>query len=306
MIFSTNPIIGITISSIIMMGSAIILFKNISNKIKDKILRKKIDRLINQNYLSDKKQEKDKKQKFSSIYLDIQKKKKSYIILLYLYLISSLYILIVYFDYILILYSTIIFIISILGSNIVFKSIINRKNKRFIKDFPDVLDLMARSILSGHSIIDSINIVVDNSSGILAEEFNNISNNISLGSSLQESLDFSRKHIKINEFHYFCVITYVQQQTGGNITILLTNLANSLRKKLTVEKKIRSLSSEPIASAVIVGTLPLMVISIIWLLNPDYLNPLIQQRIGQLIILGCILWQIIGVIIMRKIIKIEI
>ena len=305
MIFS-DPKFGILISLFIMAISIIVLLKKMQNKFKDRIIRKKIFRVINPGYLSTKKQKRNKLQKISSINLDMKNKKRTNMIISYIYGVSLVYICIVHFEKILLSYATIVFIISLLISNIFFKNIINKKNRKFIADFPEALDLMARSILSGHSIISAIKIVSENTTGILADEFNNINRNIALGANLQEALDAVRNHIDIKEFHYFCIITQVQQKTGGNIAILLSNLATGLRKKITIEKKIRSLSSEPITSAIVIGSLPFIVISIIWLLNPNYLTPLIHQKLGQLIILGCILWQIIGIIIMRKIIKIEI
>ena len=196
--------------------------------------------------------------------------------------------------------------IAALILHLYYLNVTSKRKKKFIADLPDALDLMSRSITSGHSITNSINIVAENSSGIMADEFNSIKNNISIGATLQQALEYSAKQVKTSEFYFFTVITYVQQQTGGNIAILLNELAASLRQKISTEKKIQALASEPIASSFIIGTIPFVIISIITLLNPQYMSPLIYNSAGHTIILMCILAQTLGVLMMRKIIRIEI
>lgn len=208
-------------------------------------------------------------------------------------------------SYMSILLGFLVMIMLILANLALFAYLVAKKYKELISEFPNALDLMARSIISGHAMIDAIKIVAENTTGILAEEFYSITNNLKLGQSLQESLATSSKAINLSEYHYFTIITTVQQKTGGNIAALLQRLATTLREKALVEKKIRSLSAEPIASATVVGTIPILVISIIAILNPQYVAPLIYQTYGQFVLLGCIVWQVLGVLVMQKIIKVD-
>lgn len=302
-----NSLTTITFFSIIIIFSCMYYIYNYirSNKKRD-ALSNKIDRIINQRYALEKIRQK-KPEKYISVMRATEiKKQKTRTYLLITHIIIGLLAGLIYQDLSSIFTITTLYTISFLVSSIFFKNKISKLQKRFILDFPDVLDLMARSILSGHSISDAIKIVSENSSGILAEEFTNIKNNLALGSSLQDALELAGKQIKLSDFHYFIVITYVQQTTGGNIAILLQNLANSLRKKIAMQKKIKALASEPVASATVIGMIPIGIGMMISMLNPQYMLPLLQDPLGQNILLGCMVWQILGVIVMRKIIRIDI
>lgn len=181
-----------------------------------------------------------------------------------------------------------------------------RRAKQFTIELPEALDLLARSVAAGLSVVESFKVVAENFTGLMAEEFHLINDSILMGSSLHEALEDAANRINISEFRFFTIIIFIHEHTGGNVTQLLADLSNTLRDKRTTDQKIQALSSEPIASAVIIGILPPMVIVVLAVISPTYIAPLIKEQIGHTILAFCLFAQVIGVLIMKKIIKVDI
>jgi len=180
-----------------------------------------------------------------------------------------------------------------------------KREKQFIHEFPDALDLMARAASAGHAIAETMGIVAENFSGLLGTEFKQVSHHLQMGYTLQEALQEAAYRIHLSEFSFFTIIIHLQQQTGGNIVYLLNQLSTTLRKKHRTNQKIKSLSAEAVASGVIIGILPLIIITAIAIFSPNYIRPLITTNTGHMIIVGCLVAQILGMMLMKKLIRIE-
>jgi tight adherence protein B len=119
---------------------------------------------------------------------------------------------------------------------------------------------------------------------------------------LQETAD----RLGTPEFQFFVITLAIQRETGGNLAETLSNLAEVLRKRAQMKLKIRAMSSESKASAMIIGSLPFIVFGLIYMVNPGYLGGFFTDQ--RLIVagLGGMLWMSIGVFIMSKMISFEI
>lgn len=199
-----------------------------------------------------------------------------------------------------------VYLLGLLSIFIITAQIKARRQNKFIESLPDALDLMSRAISAGHSVPEGISIVAENFTGMIGEEFQLISDNMKVGSTLHEALEDAAASINSSEFRFFTIIINVQQQTGGNVVKLLNDLSDTLRKKQATAQRIQALSAEPIASAVIIGLLPFLVIVLMSILSPTYIAPLITSNTGHMILGWCLIEQILGIMVMRRIIRIEI
>jgi tight adherence protein B len=102
---------------------------------------------------------------------------------------------------------------------------------------------------------------------------------------------------------FFGIVMTIQAKSGGNLSEALSNLAGVLRDRKRLEGKIKAMSSEAKASAMIIGSLPPAVMTLVWLTTPEYINLLFNQRVGNLLLLGCGLWMGIGIFVMRGMIN---
>ena len=88
---------------------------------------------------------------------------------------------------------------------------------------------------------------------------------------MEDALQETADNLNMPEFSFFCITLAIQRETGGNLAETLSNLADVLRKRSQMKLKIKAMSSESKASAYIVGSLPFIVFSLIWWINPSYL-----------------------------------
>src|SRR5215213_1040810 len=183
---------------------------------------------------------------------------------------------------------------------------INRRINKFNSNFPDAIELMVRGLRSGLPITETLGIVAGEISGPVGIEFRMVADKMKIGRTMEAALQDTADRLGTAEFQFFVITLAIQRETGGNLAETLSNLADVLRKRAQMKLKIRAMSSESKASAYIVGSLPFIVFTLVWVVNPHYMaNFFVDQR---LIVagLGGLGWMGIGVFIMAKMVNFEI
>lgn len=182
----------------------------------------------------------------------------------------------------------------------------NKRIKKFLILFPDAIDFIVRGLRSGLPVSESMNMVGKEMEQPIAGIFAEIGESVKLGVSLEKALQDTAKKLKSTEFNFFTTTIILQRETGGNLSEILNNLADVLRKRYMMRMKIKAMSSEAKASAMIVGSLPFIVIAALTFVAPDYLNPLIETSSGN-IAAGCAALSLtLGITIMIKMSQFEI
>ncbi len=183
---------------------------------------------------------------------------------------------------------------------------IKRRLNNFTKNFPDAIDLMVRGLRSGLPITETLGIVSTEIPGPVGVEFRAVSDKMKIGRTMEAALQDTADRLGTAEFQFFVITLAIQRETGGNLAETLNNLAEVLRKRAQMKLKIRAMSSESKASAMIIGVLPFMVFGSILYINPDYMMKFFEDE--RLIVtgLGGMVWMAIGAFVMRQMINFEI
>jgi tight adherence protein B len=184
--------------------------------------------------------------------------------------------------------------------------LIKRRINKFNSNFPDAIELMVRGLRSGLPITETLGIVAGEIGGPVGLEFRAVADKMKIGRTMEAALQETSDRLGTAEFQFFVITLAIQRETGGNLAETLSNLADVLRKRAQMKLKIRAMSSESKASAYIVGSLPFIVFTLVWVVNPSYMaNFFVDQR---LIVagLGGLGWMGIGVFIMAKMVNFEI
>lgn len=183
---------------------------------------------------------------------------------------------------------------------------INKRTNAFNAKFPDAIELLVRGLRSGLPVTETLQVVAQEIPGPVGFEFKSIVDRIKIGKPMEESLAQTGDKLGIAEFNFFCITLAIQRETGGNLAETLSNLAEVLRKRGQMKLKIKAMSSESKASAYIVGSLPFIVFTMIWWINPEYLSGFFTE--DRLIVagLGGMVWMSIGAFIMAKMVSFEI
>jgi len=158
---------------------------------------------------------------------------------------------------------------------------VKKRNNKFINNFPDALDMIVRSVRSGFPISVAMQMLAENAEEPVRSEFRQVTDEIAMGRSLPQAL--SRLATRINEpdIRFFVVVLTVQQETGGNLAEIVSNLSGIIRKRKQIRHKIRAMTSEGKATGLILGALPVFVFLALYFLQPGYLDPFFNDPQGQ-------------------------
>jgi tight adherence protein B len=182
----------------------------------------------------------------------------------------------------------------------------NRRSEKFLRQLPDAIDIIIRSVRAGLPIMEGIGVVKDEFPRPLGDEFATVRDRVHFGATLEEALWTIAERIDRAEFNFLVISIAVQRETGGNLTEALENLSNILRLRDQKKLKVKALSSEARASAYILGAMPFVMAILIYFLNPGYLDQLFIDPRGN-VMLGFGVGVIsLGAVVMYKMIKFEI
>jgi tight adherence protein B len=180
-----------------------------------------------------------------------------------------------------------------------------RKNK-FLMVLPDALDLIVRGLKSGLPVTESIAAVGREMADPLGTEFRRISDNVRFGQQLEHAVWETAKRLDLQEFNFFVISMSIQRETGGNLGEALGNLSEILRGRQRMKLKIKAMSSEARASAMILGSLPFIMFGIVYVLNPGYASLLFTDPRGIMLSGAGIASMTLGCAIMAKMVRFEI
>ena len=183
---------------------------------------------------------------------------------------------------------------------------ITRRVTKFTSNFPDAIELMVRGLRSGLPITETLGIVAQEIGGPVGLEFRAVSDKMKIGRTMEAALQETADRLGTAEFQFFVITLAIQRETGGNLAETLSNLADVLRKRTMMKLKIRAMSSESKASAYIIGSLPFVVFTMVWFINPKYMGGFFVDERLMVAGLGGMVWMGIGAFIMAKMINFEI
>lgn len=183
---------------------------------------------------------------------------------------------------------------------------INKENKAFLRLFPDAIDLIVRGLRSGLPVSESIVLVSTEVPQPVGGVFLNISNTMKLGVPLEKALHETARKMMLTEFNFFTTSIVLQRETGGNLSEILNNLSEVLRGRFIMGMKIKAMSSEARASAMIIGALPFVVILAVSVTSPQYMAPLINDHRGNIAAFVAIGMMGMGLWVMNKMTRFEI
>lgn len=159
---------------------------------------------------------------------------------------------------------------------------INKRNQQFLDQFPDVLDMIVRSIRAGFPLNTALQMIADNMQDPSKSEFKYVLNDLGLGRNINQALTRLCTRINVQDVRFFAVMVTIQQETGGNLAEVLSNLSGILRKRKLLRDKIRALTSEGRATAWILTGLPVLVFCVLFFMQPEYLTPLWTDPTGMM------------------------
>lgn len=183
---------------------------------------------------------------------------------------------------------------------------VRRRQRRFLAQFSDALDVMVRGVRAGLPLIDCLNIVAREGQEPAKSEFDTLARSLGVGITLPQALQQMYTRLPLAEVNFFAVVLSIQQQSGGNLSEAVSNLSTVLRDRRRMRQRVTALSQEANYSALIIGALPFLIMLIIYFISPDYMAPLFTTAYGNIALLIGLGWMGLGAVIMRSMIRFDI
>jgi tight adherence protein B len=184
--------------------------------------------------------------------------------------------------------------------------LLKRRQRKFLDEFPNALDVMVRSIKSGLPLNDALRLIAVDGQDPVRTEFKRVVESQQVGLSIPEACVRMMQTMPLPEVNFFSIVITIQSQAGGNLSEALGNLSRVLRDRKKMKAKVNALSMEAKASAVIIGALPFIVSLLVYLTSPQYMMVLFTDPRGHLIMMAAGIWMSIGVFVMRNMINFDI
>ncbi len=181
-----------------------------------------------------------------------------------------------------------------------------RRLKKFGQQLPEALELVSRALRAGHSLASGISLVADEMPDPIRKEFQRCYESQNLGVPLEEALEDMTVRVPNLDLRFFVTAVTLQRQTGGDLAEILDKIGSLIRERFKIWGQIQALTGEGRLSGIILLALPPALFLVVYRLNPDYCMVLFTDPMGHQMLIGAVLMQIFGALVIRKIVNIKV
>jgi tight adherence protein B len=182
----------------------------------------------------------------------------------------------------------------------------SRRMKAFTSQFPDALEMFARSLRAGHSFTGAIQLVAQEMPSPMGTEFQQVFDEQNLGVPLREALTGMTRRVESLDARFFVTAILIQRETGGNLAEIIDKIAHVIRERFRIQGQLKIFTAQARMTGTILALLPMGVALAIGMINPDYLKPLWFEKAGKFLIALALCMQVAGALVIRKIVRIKI
>jgi len=178
--------------------------------------------------------------------------------------------------------------------------------KKFSEQLPETLELIARALKAGHSLPAGIQLVAEQMPAPVGPEFARCYEEQNLGIALDDALEEMTKRVPNVDLRFFATAIVLQRTTGGDLSEILNKIGRLIRERFQIFGQIAALTGEGRLSGIVLLALPPVLFGTMLRLNYDYIMLLFEDPLGQKMLVGAIIMQLIGAFVIKKIIDIKV
>jgi tight adherence protein B len=178
--------------------------------------------------------------------------------------------------------------------------------KKFAAQLPEALELIARALRAGHSLASGFNLVASEMSDPIGGEFMRTFEEQNLGKPLEEALEDMSKRVPNLDLKFFSTAIILQRQTGGDLAEILDKIGYLIRERFKIWGQVQALTGEGRLSGIVLLALPPALFVVVYRMNPDYLMLLFTDEMGKKMLVGGVVSQLLGALLIRKIVNIRV
>ncbi len=176
----------------------------------------------------------------------------------------------------------------------------------FNAQLPDTLDLLSRSLAVGHAFSESLHQVASEMPDPIATEFRITFEEQKLGLSIKTALDRLTERIPLLDLRLCVTAMHIQRETGGNLAEILEKVSHTIRERYKIMEDFRTMTTASRLSGWILCALPFVLVFVLTVFNPDYMSVLVSDQRGHYIIAFALVWQMFGMLLIKKFLSIKV
>jgi tight adherence protein B len=180
-----------------------------------------------------------------------------------------------------------------------------KRQSVFEEQFPEAIDLIARALRAGHALPTALQMAGEEIANPAGAEFRTLFEQQNFGLALPEALRAFAERVQLLDARFFVTAVLTQRESGGNLSEVLDRLAAVIRERFKVKRQVRVVSAHGRITGVVLGLLPPSVATLLFLVSPEHIRLLIEDRIGVYMVLTAVVLQVTGVMIIRRIVDVE-
>jgi tight adherence protein B len=182
----------------------------------------------------------------------------------------------------------------------------SRRMHAFEEQFPEALDLIARALKAGHAFATGMKMVAEEMPEPVGPEFRKSFDEQNFGLPLKDALDNLTVRVPLIDVRFFATAVLIQRETGGNLSEILENLAHVVRERFKILRQVRVYTAHGRMTGYVLLALPAFLSVALMFINPEHMNLLFRERMGQMMLMGAIGMQTVGFLWIKQIVKIEV
>jgi len=193
----------------------------------------------------------------------------------------------------------------IVGSLVFVNQVAARTRKRFETQLPDTLNLLATSLRAGYSLLQAVEAVGEEAPEPTRREFGRAMAEIRLGRPINDALDDIAERMSSQDFEWTVMAIGIQREVGGNLAEVLQTTSETMVQRNRLRREMKALTAEGRISAIVLSLLPIFLFLVISVVNPGYMEPMLQSTVGLIILGGGLVFIGLGIYWMSRIVKVD-
>lgn len=180
-----------------------------------------------------------------------------------------------------------------------------KRLRKFLEQMPDSLDMISQGLQAGLGLTQALVYTAKEMPDPVGTEFAVFMEEINLGLPLPEAMKNLQQKIPLQEVSLLSTAMLVQREIGGSLAELLQKLGEVIRERFRLERQLKTLTAQNRLSAWVVCSMPPLLTAFMFLMGPEMMNQMLTDPLGRMMLIGAVIFEVIGILVFRKLIQIR-
>ena len=184
--------------------------------------------------------------------------------------------------------------------------LISRRRDAFTEQLSDCLTTVANALRAGYSFQQAVEVIAKDMEPPISEEFAHVGQDVSMGINLDDALEQMARRVESSDFDLVVTAVLIQREVGGNLAQVLDSISDTIIERIRMKREINALTAQGRMSAMVLLALPFAVGAFMYFANHDQFIILFEEPLGQMALVASVIMEIIGILVIRKIVDIDV